>query len=92
MSYVIGRPIVTEKNNLLAEKGIYIFEVNRRANKEAIKSHVEKYFDVKVKSVKTLICRTRPKKTRGGYGKVKYWKKAFVRLRTGEKINIFEGH
>ena len=33
MSYVIKRPLVTEKNNLMAEKGIYVFEVSLQAKK-----------------------------------------------------------
>jgi len=92
MSYVIKRPLVTEKNNLLAAKNIYVFEVNRQASKDAIKSHIERYFNVKVKSVRTLIGRNRARRTRSGIGRVKYFKKAFVRLKTGEKIGVFEGN
>ena len=62
MSYVIKKPLVTEKNNLKAEKGIYVFKVSRQANKTAIKDHVERYFNVKVASVKTAVCRKRSKK------------------------------
>ncbi len=92
MSYVIKRPIVTEKNNLLAEKNIYVFEVSRQSSKTSIKDHIERYFNVKVASVKTLIGRNRARRTRAGVGKVKYWKKAFVRLKKGEQIGVFEGN
>ena len=92
MSHVIKKPIVTEKSSFLAEKGIYVFEVSRQADKNVIRDHVEKYFNVKVDSVKTSICRNRPKKTRFGLGRIKYWKKAFVRLKAGEKISVFEGN
>ncbi len=92
MSYVIKKPLVTEKNSLKAEKGIYVFKVDRRANKLAIKAHVEKYFNVKTASVKTAICRKRSRKIRGRAGAVKYWKKAFVRLKAGEQITVFEGN
>lgn len=92
MSQIIKKPLVTEKTNLLAEKGIYVFKVSRPVNKTLIKDQIEKYFQVKVESIKTSICRNRGKKTRLGVGRVKYWKKAFVRLKAGEKISVFEGN
>lgn len=91
MFHVIKRPLVTEKNSMLAEQGVYVFEVERAANKTDIKKAVEKYFRVKVKSVKTAVCRSDLKRTRTGYVKQDYWKKAMVRLAPGEKITIFEG-
>ena len=89
---IVKRPLLTEKNNLLASKNIYVFEVDRSASKPEIKHYVEKYFDVKVKSVNTTICRGRSRRTRAGYGRVPYWKKAVVRLKQGETINLFEGN
>lgn len=92
MSNVIKRPLVTEKNNLQAEKGIYVFEVSRRADKKVVKDHVERYFQVKVASVKTMVCRKRSRKLGRRPGSVRYWKKAFVRLKPGEQITVFEGN
>ena len=92
MSQLIKRPLLTEKNNLLAAKNTYVFEVSRSVNKTQIKGYVEKYFDVKVQSVRTVICRGRARRTKVGYGRVKYWKKAIVRLAQGETINLFEGN
>ena len=91
MSYVIKKPVVTEKNNLQAEKGIYVFKVAKSSDKTAIKDHIERYFDVKVASVKTSICRKRSRRRGRQEGKVKYWKKAFVKLKPGEQISVFEG-
>jgi large subunit ribosomal protein L23 len=92
MSQLIKKPLLTEKNNLLAAKNIYVFQVDRSANKTQIKEYVEKYFEVRVRSVKTAICRGRARRTREGYGRVKHWKKATVRLAQGETINLFEGN
>ena len=92
MSQLIKRPLLTEKNNTLAVKNAYVFQVDRSTNKTQIKEYVEKYFDVKVRSVRTAICRGRARRTRVGYGRVKYWKKAIVRLAQGETINLFEGN
>ena len=91
MSYVIKKPLITEKNNLKAEKGIYVFKVSRQADKTVIKDHVERYFNVKVASVKTAVCRKRSRRVKRREGQVKYWKKAFVRLKPGEQITVFEG-
>lgn len=91
MHYVIKRPLVTEKNSMLAEKGIYVFEVEKSATKIEIKKAVEKFFRVKVTNVNTAICRGRGKRTKFGVGKPETWKKALVRLAAGEKIGLFEG-
>lgn len=91
MYYVIKRPLVTEKNSILAEKGVYVFEVDKKATKTDIKQAVEKYFRVKVADVNTSICRGRAKRTRLGVSKPQSWKKALVRLNKGEKISLFEG-
>lgn len=91
MYYVIKRPLVTEKNSVLAEKGVYVFEVETKATKIDIKKAVEKYFRVKVIDVNTAICRGRAKRTKFGVGKVQTWKKAMVRLKAGDKISLFEG-
>ena len=91
MFYTLKKPLVTEKNSLMAENGVYVFEVDRAATKTDIKASVEKYFRVKVDSVRTSICRGRARRTRLGMGKVKYWKKAMVKLKEGEKISLFEG-
>ena len=91
MYYVIKRPLVTEKNSILAEKGVYVFEVNKDASKDDIKKAVEKYFRVKVASVNTANCRGRARRTRVGVGGPVTWKKALVRLNKGEKISLFEG-
>lgn len=91
MSYVIKKPLVTEKSSQMAEKNIFVFEVSRQASKIVIREHIEKFFGVKVASVKTLIARKDPKSMGAKKtGKVRYWKKAFVRLKEGEQIGVFE--
>lgn len=91
MMTILKKPLVSEKNSILSEYGVYAFEVDKRADKTLIKSAIEKTFDVKVKSVKTMVCRKDAKRTKGGAGKVTHWKKAFIKLMPGEKIAIFEG-
>jgi large subunit ribosomal protein L23 len=91
MQNIIKRPLITEKNSLMSESGVYVFEVERKATKDEIKKAVEKSFRVKVKSVRTALCRGRAKRTKLGVGRIQHWKKALVQLNPGEKISLFEG-
>ena len=91
MHHVIKKPLVTEKNSWLAEQGVYVFEVDKKAEKMEIKKAVEKFFRVKVQSVRTAHCRGRAKRTKIGVSQPAQWKKAWVRLQPGQKIGLFEG-
>lgn len=91
---VIRRPLVTEKSTARREEVNQIcFEVDPRANKAEIKEAVERIFKVKVLAVNTArvagetkrVGRKGQRVARPGY------KKAFVKLREGDKIEFFEG-
>ncbi|MEC9281271.1 MAG: 50S ribosomal protein L23 [Bdellovibrionota bacterium] len=88
---VVKKPLVTEKNTIHSAAGVYAFEVDRKATKTDIKDAIEKSFDVKVDSVKTMVCRGKVKRVGRNFSKVRYWKKALVKLQAGESIAIFEG-
>jgi large subunit ribosomal protein L23 len=92
---IIRRPIVTEKSNYLSSNlNQYVFEVDYRATKSAVKDAIETIFDVKVNRVNVMIVpakqsrslRNRQMRTRTGA-----YKKAIVTLAEGERIPIFEG-
>lgn len=89
--HVIIRPLITEKSTDLSEReNKYVFEVQRKANKEQIKEAVTKLFHVDVKSVRT-ISMPRKKRNLGRYqGYKAAWKKAVVEIEEGQKIKIFE--
>lgn len=91
MKQIIKAPLITEKNTYHSAAGVYVFEVDGQANKLDIRKAVEKNFGVKVDSVRTSNCRGHSKQTRFGLTKSPHWKKAFVKLKAGEKIAIFEG-
>lgn len=91
ISTLLKRPLVTEKSTAVAENGIYTFEVDKRANKEEIKAAFETFFKVKVDSVRTMNCRDRSRRKGQTVSKIKYWKKAVVQLKPGQKIALFEG-
>lgn len=88
---VIRRPLVTEKNTALQSRGKYAFEVDKDSNKEQVKEAVEKAFKVSVTAVNMMTVRGREKRV--GRKKVapSSWKKAVVTLKSGDKIQIFEG-
>ncbi len=89
---IIKRPLITEKATRLAEEGVYVFEVDRRANKIEIKKAIEQIYNVKVAKVRTV--NVKPKRGRWGWKQVirkPAWKKAYVKLQEGYSIDIFEG-
>ena len=88
---VLRRPLITEKNTQLQTQNKYAFEVAKQANKILVKQAVEAAFKVKVTTVNVL---TVPGKTRRVGRQMVLtpsWKKAFVTLRQGDKIELFEG-
>lgn len=91
MNNVVKSPLVTEKNTYHNAAGVYVFEVDIKSDKTEIKKAVETKFGVKVVGVRTSIGRGRPKTTKFGVGRTPRWKKAYVKLASGEKIALFEG-
>jgi large subunit ribosomal protein L23 len=88
----IVRPLVTERSSLaFQERGEYTFEVHPDATKGSIRHAVEQLFGVKVTGVWTSNQRGRLAATGRGVGQRPNWKKAIVKLREGDKIEIFEG-
>ena len=89
---IIIRPIITEKSTQLKNANREVcFEVSRHANKTEIKKAVELLFKVKVEAVKTQIKVGKWRRVGRNKGQTKTWKKAYVKLRQGEKmIEYFE--
>lgn len=84
---IIKRPVITEKGQQIKElQRTLVFEVAPEANKQEIKRAVETIFAVKVDRVRTvnLPGKFRRRGLRGGYRPD--WKKAYVRLKPGEKM------
>jgi large subunit ribosomal protein L23 len=88
---VLRRPVVTEKNTALQAQGKYEFEVDRDANKDQIKQAVEKAFKVTVTKVNIMTVRGQEKRVGRRVVAGSPWKKALVTLKSGDKIQIFEG-
>jgi len=87
---VIRRPLVTEKTTLMREDGrTLVFEVATAATKVDIKRAVEKLLGSKVEGVRTAIAHGKMKRQGRFVGQRSDWKKAFVKLREGEKVPEF---
>lgn len=89
---VIVRPVVTEKSTTALDTlGAYTFVVNKAANKHEIRQAVEKLFNVRVKSVRTMQYRGKQRRVGRTIGRRADWKKAIVTLAEGDTIQLFEG-
>ena len=89
-------PRATEKSYLEQTNRIYVFPLKKSMGKQEIAQMVEKEFNVTVTDVRTLICNG--KKTKFSKGKHAYpgttyrqdKKFAYVRLKQGDSIKVFE--
>ncbi len=89
---IIRKPLITEKAAVFgADSNSVAFEVSPKANKVEIKKAIEKIFDVKVKSVKTLNYKGKIKRVGRFIGNRKAWKKAYILLEDGHTIDLIEG-
>jgi len=88
---VIVSPVITEKATAASEQNKVVFKVSRTATKPQIKAAVEKLFNVKVKSVNTLIRMGKIKTFKGKVGQQSDVKKAVVTLAEGSSIDFTTG-
>ena len=88
---IIIRPVISEHSIELMDENKYTFIVDKKANKSEIKKAIEEIFNDSVIRISTL--KVRGKKRRMGRfeGKTPEKKKAIVTLKSGDKIEVFEG-
>jgi large subunit ribosomal protein L23 len=88
---IIIAPVITEKATMASEHNKVTFKVRKTATKPQIKEAVEKLFDVKVKSVNTLIREGKRKAFRNTRGQQSDVKRAIVTLEEGHRIDVTTG-
>ena len=88
---VILSPVITEKATMASDKNQVMFKVASTATKPQIKDAVEKLFDVKVKSVNTLVRKGKVKAFKGTIGTQSSVKRAIVILEEGHTIDVTTG-
>jgi large subunit ribosomal protein L23 len=88
---IVTAPLITEKGTLVNEAGNQVvFRVRRDANKEEIRRAVETLFKVKVEKVRTLNLLGKNRRVGRNVGRRPDWKKAYVTLAEGQRIDFFE--
>ena len=85
---ILKAPVITEKSENARNEGKYTFKVDSRANKLEIKEAIEKIFNVKVTSIRTM--NVKPKKRRVGRytGLTNRTKKAMITLAEAKTIDL----
>jgi large subunit ribosomal protein L23 len=89
---VIQAPLISEKSTALAESANqFLFKVRADANKIEVKRAVEALFKVKVLDVRMARYLGKIRRIGRNMGRRPDWKKAYVTLREGDKIDFFGG-
>jgi large subunit ribosomal protein L23 len=91
MIIIIKRPLITEKAMDRSKLGTYTFEVDMKADKLEIAKAVEKQYGVHVVAVRTAVMHGKSHRVGKRRTELKRsdWKKAFVKVKQGEKIEAF---
>ena len=87
---IIIEPVITEKAVLGKALSCYVFKIHPDATKIAVAQAVEKLFKVNVVSVNTTKVRAKRRIVGRSIGRTSNWKKAYVTLKSGEKIEELE--
>ncbi len=88
---MITAPLITEKGTLVNQEGNQVvFRVRREANKAEIRHAVETLFKVKVDKVRTMNYLGKLRRVGRSVGRRTAWKKAYVTLAAGQRIDFFE--
>jgi large subunit ribosomal protein L23 len=88
---ILSRPLITERATILSEdKNVpqYVFKVALKANKVEIRRAIEQAFNVKVKSINTIKVKGKLKRQGRTQGRRSDWKKAFVILEKGQRLEV----
>ena len=91
MSSTILQPIVTEKSFELSGKGVYSFKVNMKATKHSVAKELKRMYGVDAVAVNTSVSAGKQRRILGTRMRVKTprWKKAIVKIKEGQKIELF---
>ena len=88
---VIGAPLITEKGTLVNETANQVvFRVRREATKHDIRRAIETFFKVRVTAVRTINYLGKMRRVGRSVGRRTAWKKAYVTLAEGQRIDFFD--
>ena len=85
-------PLVTEKGTIVGEKSNQVvFRIRPGASKDQIRNVIEDLFKVTVVKVRTANFLGKERRRGRTVGRRPNWKKAYITLKKGDRIEIFEG-
>jgi len=88
---IVTAPLITEKGTLVNQQGNQVlFKVRREANKAEIRHAIETLFKVRVEKVRTANFLGKKRRVGRTMGQRPAWKKAYVTLAEGQRIDFFE--
>ena len=88
MRVILKGARITEKAILLNDKNIYVFNVAINATKSEIKQAIKQFHKVEPIDIKVVTIPTKTKRRGNSIGKTKQTKKAYVRLKPGQTIEL----
>jgi large subunit ribosomal protein L23 len=87
---IIIKPLITEKStHQQSTRNAYAFQVNPAANKHQIKDAIERQYQVKVKDVRTMNRKGKPRRSKFKLSTTSDWKRAVVVLDENSRIELF---
>ncbi|MGH8011252.1 MAG: 50S ribosomal protein L23 [Candidatus Binataceae bacterium] len=92
LDQLIVSPLITEKGTAVGEQANQVvFRVRPEAGKDAIRTAVEEMFKVTVLKVRTSNFLGKVRRRGRVAGHRPNWKKAYITLKAGDRIEFFEG-
>ncbi len=85
---ILTKPHISEKSTVIAEDGFYVFKVGKDTNKAEIKEAVEKMYKVNIVSVRVISVPSKKRRVGRIEGIRSGYKKAIVKVKQGERIDI----
>ena len=85
---ILKNPRITEKASIVTDRNVYVFDVDRKANKKMIEDAVKAIYKVTPRKVRTTRIPTKKTFVRGNRGTKGGGKKAYVYLKKGDKIEV----
>ena len=92
LEQIVMAPLITEKGTFVGEKtNQVLFRARPDASKDVIRVAVEQLFKVTVLKVRTVNLMGKSRRRGAIKGRRSDWKKAYVTLKEGDRIEFFEG-
>ncbi len=86
--FLIKSPVISEKAHDIGKMGKYVFLVDKKATKPEIKKALKEIYKVEATDVNISITPGKPRRVKGHEALTSGYKKAYVQLKEGQKLDI----